>query len=58
MKKIGRPQIEATKRKQVMATLRLDKAERDELDAAAKRQGAKFSTWARKILLDAARSGE
>ena len=55
MPKIGRPTIDEAKRKQVVTTLRLDKAERDELEAAAKRAGAKFSAWARQALLEAAR---
>lgn len=55
MSKIGRPSLEESKRKQVVATLRLDQSERDELETAAQANGQKFSTWARKILLEAAR---
>jgi len=51
MTKLGRPSIPPLERKAEFITLRLSPSERNEIDEAAKKEGAPATQWARAILL-------
>jgi uncharacterized protein (DUF1778 family) len=52
---MGRPRLEDDERKDLGMTIRFTKEERERIDAAAKIAGKKTSTWARDLLLAAAK---
>lgn len=52
MPAIGRPKIEAKKRKAVFLTLRLSEAERSAIEKAASKDKKRATTWAREALLE------
>jgi uncharacterized protein (DUF1778 family) len=52
---MGRPKLEDDERKDLGMTIRFTKEERERIDAAAKIAGKKTSTWARDLLLAAAK---
>lgn len=54
--KLGRPKLPKRQRKGNLLGVRFTDAERKELDAAADAVGATLSTWARDVLLAAARA--
>jgi len=54
-KKRGRPKLAATKKRSAFVTVRVTAAERKKLERAA--DGLPVATWARYVLLRAAKSG-
>ncbi len=49
--KMGRPEMGASERKNVVAQFRVTPAERKRLDSAAKKDGKKLSDWLRERAL-------
>lgn len=56
--KMGRPTLPAGEAREVVFTLRLSDAEKDEIAEAARRAGQPTTKWARDILLSRARSAD
>ena len=52
-KRPGRPKLRIGERSSEIVTLRLRKAERQRMEAAAQAAGMTFSAWARKTLTEA-----
>ena len=52
-KKAGRPKLPKGSAKSSVVRARVSPKERARMEAAAKRDGMRFSAWTRKILLDA-----